>query len=99
MEDKSRIFKDFNFKLVVINSLIHKNPSFIQEFNEKKNTNDFFAFLENILLSDEDMDKVDSIQLGDHLEIYQYLASDYNTEIQSMDDVDLLYNLKSIEYE
>lgn len=99
MEDKSRMFKDFNIKLAVINSLLQKRASFIQEFEKLKNTEEMIPFLENILLTDEDMDKVNCIQIGDNLEIYKYIPIDFDKEIQTLDDLDILYNLKSIQYE
>ncbi len=98
-QDKSKMFKDFNFKLIVINSLLHCNPSFIETFNSLKHTEELLPFLENILLNDEDMDKVKCIQFGNNLEIYTYIPIDFNHEVQSIEDIDLLYNLQSIEYE
>lgn len=96
MEDRSKLFQDIGFKLVVIDSLLKKNPSFIEEYKsvpqEKRE-----AFLENILLTDADMDKVDSIVFSNSLSIYSYLGK--VVEVKNIDDIDLLYNLKSIGYQ
>ena len=98
MEDKSRMFKDFSFKLVVINSLFDLHPSFEKELEEAiQNHSSLLPFFENVLLTDADMDKVERIVFGNHLKIYELLGEVF--EVESMDDMDLLYNLKSICYE
>ena len=98
MKDNSGLFKDFNFKLVVLNSLLDKNPSFMSDLENYKYKEDIIPFLENILLTDEDMDKVDSITLSNHLLIYEYIPLSFDFEVKEL-ECEKLYNLKSICYE
>lgn len=72
---KSEIFQDFNFKLVVIDALLDKEPLFLKELKDliEKYTNKFEwysgagpiveirGFLEELTLEISDLEKIDSL--------------------------------------
>lgn len=72
---KSEIFQDFNFKLVVIDALLDKEPLFLKELKDliEKYTNNFEwysgagpiveirDFLEELILETSDLEKIESL--------------------------------------
>ena len=107
MVDKSGMFEDFRFKLVVLESLLGKNVSFVDEFKEfteklEEKYDDYvfeignfinpviiLKFLENVELTEEDLEKVDEICIGGGLEIYGILCPNWDGE-------DELFEMKNI---
>ena len=122
MVDKSGMFEDFRFKLVVLESLLGKNASFVNKFKEftkkleEKYDNYVFEignfinsviiepilkFLENVELTEEDLEKVDEICFDGGLEIYGILCpnwdgEDYLFQTHSVKGLEKLKNLKKV---
>ena len=122
MVDKSGMFEDFRFKLVVLESLLGKNASFVDEFKEftkklEEKYDDYvfeignfinpviiepiLKFLENVELTEEDLEKVDEICIGGGLEIYGILCPNWDGEdelfeIKSVKGFEKLKNLKKV---
>lgn len=113
--DKSGMFEDFNFKLVVIDSIIeNENYSFLNEFEEicekydvdeldldefEDNIIEPIAnFLENVVLTQEDLDKVEVIVFDGGLEIYErvYIYWDGESDIFNVSSVKGFENLKNL---
>ncbi len=102
--DKSGMFEDFNFKLVVIETLLDKDPSFQTELNSliDQHRNDFEwytgaepiapikTFLEELTLEKSDLEKVDWLCFDGGNEIYHILKPDWDGE-------DELFDVKSVE--
>ena len=93
--DKSGLFADFNFKLVVINSLLELHPSFEADLAALKkqyiDPADPFVFREGPLsevvdffqalrLTDEDLDKVTRLDFDGGEDIYRLLKPDWDGE-------------------
>lgn len=74
--DKSGMFEDFNFKLLVINDIIDKNPSFYEKYKELEEKSlrvyrdieeygcveEIAEYFEELKLTEEDLDKVTEIE-------------------------------------
>lgn len=102
--DKSGMFKDFNFKLVVIDSLLDKDPLFLEELTDLKNkyTNSFEwysgdgpiveikEYLEGLTLEISDLEKVEYLCFDGGNEIYHILKPDWDGE-------DCLFDVESVE--
>lgn len=102
--DKSGMFKDFNFKLVVIEALLDKNPLFLEELTKlaDKHTDDFEwyfgagpiveikRFLEEVTLEMNDLEKIESLCFDGGNEIYHMLKPDWDGE-------DSLFDVQSVE--
>ena len=91
--DKSGMFEDFNFKLIVLNSLLDNEPSFGTELEKLKEKYDeylfeldgavlepFLTFFENIVLTKEDLEKVTEICFDDGNEIYEIIYPGWDGE-------------------
>lgn len=92
--DKSGMFKDFNFKLVVIEALLDKEPLFLKELTvlKDKYTNSFAwysgdgpiveikEYLEELTLRTSDLEKIDYLCFDGGNEIYSILKPDWDGE-------------------
>lgn len=97
-KDKSGIFEDFGFKLVVINSLLEKETSFsdkLEEMNEKyvdmyegdgfECIPEMVEFFENLNLTKEDLSLVTELCFDGGEEIYFMIMPDYDGESDEFD--------------
>ncbi|MDA2383473.1 ybaK/ebsC family protein [Bacillus cereus] len=101
---KSTMFKDFNFKLVVIEALLNKEPLFLNELKDliDKYTNNFEwysgagviveirDYLEGLTLAISDLEKIESLCFDGGNEIYHILKPDWDGE-------DSLFDVVSVE--
>jgi hypothetical protein len=88
------MFEDFNFKLVVMDALLDKEPLFIEELNRLKNkyTDDFEwysgagpideiqKYIEELTLEDSDLEKIEYLCFDGGNEIYHILKPDWDGE-------------------
>ncbi|GGA48904.1 DUF6892 domain-containing protein [Psychrobacillus lasiicapitis] len=102
--DKSGLFKDFNFKLVVIEALLDKEPLFLEKLTDLQNkyTNSFEwysgegpiveirVYLEELTLETSDLDKIVYLCFDGGNEIYHILKPDWDGE-------DSLFDVVSVE--
>ena len=102
--DKSGMFQDFNFKLVVIEALLDLEPHFLQELNDLKNkyVDDFEwyvgagpiaeirDYLEKLRLEADDLAKIEQLIFDGGQEIYHILKPDWDGE-------DELFDVESVE--
>ncbi|UOB77016.1 ybaK/ebsC family protein [Bacillus sp. ZJS3] len=109
---KSEMFQDFNFKLVVIEALLDKEPLFLKELKDliDKYTNNFewYAgagpiveirdFLEELTLEISDLEKIESLCFDGGNEIYHILKPDWDGEDSLFDviSVEGFQNLKNL---
>ncbi|WP_394903341.1 DUF6892 domain-containing protein [Clostridium butyricum] len=97
-KDKSGIFEDFGFKLVVINSLLEKETSFsnkLEEMNEKyvavyegdgfECIPEMVEFFENLNLTKEDLALVIELCFDGGEEIYFMIMPEYDGESDEFD--------------
>lgn len=97
-KDKSGIFEDFGFKLVVINSLLEKETSFsnkLEEMNEKyvavyegdgfECIPEMVEFFENLNLTKEDLALVTELCFDGGEEIYFMIMPEYDGESDEFD--------------
>lgn len=98
------MFKDFNFKLVVIEALLDKEPLFLKELTNiiDKYTNNFEwysgaesiveirEYLEELTLESSDLEKIESLCFDGGNEIYHILKPDWDGE-------DDLFDVTSVE--
>lgn len=111
----SEQFPDFNFKLVVISSILNKNPSFLSEYEdilywEKNDEKQGFiargmreAFI-NLVLSKKDLEKVTHLCLDRSNELFFKILPGWNGEdsvfdIESLKGIELLPNLATYSYD
>ncbi|MGN5652117.1 DUF6892 domain-containing protein [Bacillus sp. Brlt_9] len=101
---KSEMFKDFNFKLVVIEALLDKDPLFLKELTGliDRYTNDFEwysgagliveirEYLEELTLEINDLEKIESLCFDGGNEVYHILKPDWDGE-------DNLFDVTSVE--
>jgi len=102
--DKSKMFKDFNFKLVVIEALLDKEPLFSKELTDLKdkytNIFDWYSgegpideireYLEELTLEISDLHQIEYLCFDGGNEIYHILKPDWDGE-------DSLFDVASIE--
>lgn len=117
MQDKSGYFEDFNFKLIVIDSLLEKKTSFSEQLKElaEKHTENYewysgqgmiepvVSFLEELVLTEEDLDQVTELCFDGGSQIYFLLKPDWDGEddrfdVTSVSGFERLKNLKSVIY-
>ncbi|MEW8996221.1 hypothetical protein [Clostridium sp.] len=117
MHDYSGMFKDFAFKLIVIDSLLNKQPSFEDElkllkekyvdsyewYTNKGIIKEILTFFENIILTEEDLEKVTELCFDGGNDVYFLLQPDWDGEddllnISSVKGFERLVNLKEVEY-
>ncbi|EDT75664.1 DUF6892 domain-containing protein [Clostridium butyricum] len=97
-KDKSGIFEDFGFKLVVINSLLEKETSFsnkLEEMNEEyvavyegdgfECIPEMVEFFENLNLTKEDLALVTELCFDGGEEIYFMIMPEYDGEYDEFD--------------
>ncbi|WPC39568.1 DUF6892 domain-containing protein [Clostridium sp. JS66] len=101
--DKSGIFEDFNFKLVVIDALLDKNPSFeeelkalIEEYTENYEwyadvgpIEEMLKFFSELNIEQKDLNKITELCFDGGNEIYGYIQPDWDGE-------DSYFDVKSI---
>ena len=97
--DKTGLFKDYNFKLVVIESLLDKEPSFedgLTTIQQKYIDNyewykglgpiqEVLEFFSQLQLTQEDLDKVDELCFDGGNEIYHLIQPDWDGEDEEFD--------------
>lgn len=117
MRDNSGMFEDFCFKLIVIDRLLEENPSFEEELETLKEKyvetfewyvgNDIIpeilTFFENLVLTEEDLEKVTELCFDGGNEVYFLLLPDWDGEddffeVTSIKGFEKLKNLKEVEY-
>ena len=112
MVDKSGMFEDFRFKLVVLESLLGKNASFVDEFKEfteklEEKYDDYVFeignFINPVIIEPilKFLENVDEICIGGGLEIYGILCPNWDGEdelfeIKSVKGFEKLKNLKKV---
>ncbi|WP_082435981.1 DUF6892 domain-containing protein [Desnuesiella massiliensis] len=97
------IFEDFNFKLVVIDALLDKSPSFQKELEsliEKYTQNykwytgagpikEMLEFFSELYIEQKDLDKITELCFDGGNEIYGYIQPDWDGE-------DFFFDIQSI---
>ncbi|MCJ7842809.1 ybaK/ebsC family protein [Lederbergia sp. NSJ-179] len=103
-----KIFKDFNFKLVVIEALLDQDPRFLKELNDLKDkyVDDFEwyvggepiaeirDYLEELILEKDDLEKVEHLLFDGGHEIYHILKPDWDGE----DDLFEIVSVEGFQY-
>ncbi len=111
-EDKSRIFKDFNFKLIVLNSLLGKETSFSERLEEvielasgcEEGINmEVLEFFQNVKLTEKDLESVTELVFDAGEDIYFLIYPEWDGEddmfdVKYLDGIEKLKNLKDVEY-
>ena len=106
-KDKSNLFEDFNFKLIVIDSLLSFKPRFENQLGELKEKyvenyewcsckgviNEIVEFFENVNISQDDLDKVEDLCFDGGNEVYFLLQPDWDGE----DDIFDIASVKGFE--
>lgn len=96
--DKSGMFKDFGFKLIVINSLLDKECSFTDELEQMKERYvddydgemfvcipDMAYYFQDLKLTKDDLAKVETLCFDGGNDIYFYLMPDWDGESDEFD--------------
>lgn len=97
--DKFGIFEDFNFKLVVIDALLDKNPSFeeelealIGEYTENYEwyvdagpIEEILKFFSELNIEKNDLDKITELCFDGGNEIYGFIQPDWDGEDEYFD--------------
>ena len=115
-KDKSGMFNDFGFKLIVINTLLEEGASFTKELEEMKEKYvdnydgdgyecipEMVNYFENLVLTKEDLEKVEILYFDGGNEIYFYLMEYWDGEsgefdMKNVEGYKLLTNLKEVNY-
>ena len=97
-QDKSGIFTDFGFKLVVISALLDKETSFSEELEKMKETYvdaydgeefecipEMVAYFENLVLTEKDLEQVTELSFDGGEEIYFLIMPDWDGESDEFD--------------
>lgn len=105
-KDKSGIFADFGFKLVVINALLDKETSFSEELKKMKETYvdtyegdgfecipEMVAYFENLVLTEKDLEQVTELSFDGGERIYFLLMTYWDGESNEFD----VMNVKGFE--
>ncbi|WP_147534921.1 DUF6892 domain-containing protein [Bacillus marasmi] len=109
---KSGMFKDFNFKLVVIEALLDKEPLFLDDLTDLKNKNtnsfDWYSgsepiveikeYLEELTIEKSDLEKIENLCFDGGNEIYHIIKPDWDGEDSLFDvtSVEGFQNLKNL---
>jgi len=102
--DQTGIFKDFNFKLIVIDALLDQEPSFEAELERLKEQytdnydwytgagpiQELLEFFASVQLEQQDLEKVTGLSFDGGNEIYHIIKPDWDGE-------DELFDVTSIE--
>lgn len=96
--DKSGMFEDFGFKLIVINSLLEENPSFMEDLEEMKDKYvdsyngeaytciaEMIQYFQELILTKEDLDQVTSLYFDGGNEVYFYIMPDWDGESEEFE--------------
>lgn len=106
--DKTGLFKDYNFKLVVIDSLLEKEPSFQEDlkilhekyidvfewYNNLGPIEEALEFFSQLKLTQEDLDKVEDLCFDGGNEIYSLIQPDWDGEDEQFD----IYSVEGFEH-
>ena len=97
-QDKSGIFEDFGFKLVVIDALLDKETSFTEELEKMKETYvddhdgepyecipEMVEFFENLTLTEKDLAQVTTLEFDGGEDIYSLIMPDWDGESDEFD--------------
>lgn len=97
-QDKSGIFEDFGFKLVVINALLEKETSFSEELERMKETYvepydgdgyecipEMVVYFENLILTEKDLEQVTELSFDGGEDIYFLLMTYWDGESDEFD--------------
>lgn len=109
--DRSGMFEDFNFKLVVINSLLATDNSFgasLEKLADNEPETDeintsVLEFLQDLVLTQDDLDEVTDLVFDGGEDIYMMLYPDWDGEddtfdVTSIGGIEKLKNLTEVEY-
>lgn len=107
-----KMFEDFNFKLIVIEALLDKDPLFLNELTELANKHsdhyewysdagpidEIINYLKELSLTKSDLDKVESLCFDGGNEIYGMIKPDWDGEDDLFDvtSVEGFQNLNSL---
>ena len=96
--DKETMFRDFGFKLIVINSLLDKETSFASSLREmeKRYTEDYeygtyqcipemMKYFKELILTEDDLAQVTSLSFDGGNSIYCYIMPDWDGESDEFD--------------
>lgn len=104
MIDNTNMFKDFNFKLAVINELLDKKPSFGEALEKLKSEycnnyewylddsepiTEILEYFSQLLLVNEDLDKITELCFDGGNEIYFIIKPDWQGEDGSFNFYDI----------
>ncbi|OCA98719.1 DUF6892 domain-containing protein [Clostridium beijerinckii] len=92
--DKCAVFEDFNFKLVVIDALLDKNPSFDEElkalieeytenyewYSDEGPIKEILEFFAQLNIEKKDLDKITELCFDGGNEIYGFIQPDWDGE-------------------
>ncbi|WP_459129813.1 DUF6892 domain-containing protein [Guggenheimella bovis] len=105
--DKQGYFKDFSFKLVVLEELLKGSCSFYEEVDALVKTGasseEFLDFFSNVELSDEDLDAVKELHFDAEDEIYVLIDPKWDGRddvfrVRDISGIEHLKNVELIEY-
>jgi hypothetical protein len=111
-KDKMGMFKDYNFKLVVIDALLDKEPAFIDELEEMKEKyckpfelykdespiEEMAKYFAQLKLEEADLNKITELCFDGGNEIYFYICPDWDGEDDCFDihSIEGYKNLKNL---
>lgn len=111
-KDKSEMFKDFNFKLVVLNSLLQQKASFSEKLEEIINLSDGYEdeinmavldFFQDVKLTEKDLEAVRKLVFDAGEDIYFLICPDWDGEdemfdVKYIEGIEKLTKLEEVEY-
>ncbi|MCQ2253162.1 MAG: DUF1851 domain-containing protein [Bacteroidales bacterium] len=111
-EDKSGMFEDLNFKLVVIDSLLTKENSFAKKLavvkaaygnSSQEIIPEMLQFFTNLTLTQDDLDKVETLDFDGGNDIYFLINPSWDGEadyfeVRSVKGYEKLENLKTVSW-
>lgn len=112
--DKAGLFEDFNFKLIVINSILDKEPSFEDElerlkerytdnydlYNDEGPIEEMLEYFEELHLTKEDLDNVTELCFDGGNDIYGIIYPEWDGEddLFTVESVEGFEILKNLQY-
>ena len=111
--DITGVFEDFNFKLIVVNSLLDEEPSFEDElermkekytdnydlYNDEGPIEEMLQYFEELYLTKEDLSKITSLTFDGGNDIYSLIWPNWDGEDDFFDveSVDGFQSLRNLE--